>query len=324
MQKYWAHNGLIFLIIIFILFSCKAEIKQHQESIFELENFVEMNLSLDLIHSFKIEDEMHISSFFTTDGKDVFLFDLFSGKIVKFNYYGEIVSSTGGIGRGPNEYFPDSFVQLTYCGGDEFYSNDWNLPRFHIYDLQLEVKKIVNLNATPYDISCVSNNKLAILYSNVPRIDIIEINGSIDKSIRLESFLDHDMTKESIFKHFIYTEQQYFFAYYFKPLFLFYDTFNQSVNKTLLTKTPSESVTTASRSLLVKENEIHLFYFNMNQTEDSNFEKITHVFNKEFGEYIFSYKVPDRIKNYMFISANKIITVEDSLRIGFYNYNIDG
>jgi hypothetical protein len=289
-----------------------------------MENYVEMNLNLDLIHSIKIEDEMHISSFFSTDGKDVFLFDLFSGKIVKFNYDGEIVSSTGGIGRGPNEYFPDSFVQLTYCGGDEFYSNDWNLPRFHIYDLHLEMKKIVNLNATPYDISCVSNNKLALLYSNVPRIDLIKLNGSIDKSIQLDSFLDHDMTKESIFKHFIYTEQQYFFAYYFKPLFLFYDTSNQIVNKTVLSMSPPETVTTASRSLLTKGNEIHLFYFNINQTEDSKFEKITHVFNKEFGEYRFSYKVPDRIKNYMFISENKIITVEDSLIIGFYNYYIDG
>ena len=323
MQKYVTCNRLIFLLLILLLFSCKSEIKQYQESIFEKENFVERNLSLDLTHSFQIENEMHISSFFTTEEYDVFLFDLFSGKIVKLNYDGEMVSHTGGIGRGPNEYFPDSFVQLTYCGGDEFYSNDWNLPRFHIYDLNLEVKKIVNLNATPYDISCVSNNKLAVLYSNVPRIDIVKMNGSIDKSIRLDSFLDHDITRESIFKHFIYTEQQYYFAYYFKPLFIIYDTINQSVIENILTETPTESVTTASRSLLVNENELHLFYFNMNQAEDNRFKKVTHVFNKEIGEYRYSYKVPDRIKSYMFISRDKIITIEDSLRIGFYNYYID-
>lgn len=319
-----AYNKLIFLLLIFLLLSCKEALKQYQSSIFEKDNFVERNLSLDLIHSFKIEDEMHISSFFTTEEKEVFLFDLFTGKIVKFNYDGEIVSSTGGIGRGPNEYFADSFVQLTYCGGNEFYSNDWNLPRLHIYDLNLKIKKIVNLNATPYDISCVNDNRLAVLYSNVPRIDIIKLNGRIDKSIQLDGFLDHDMSKESIFKHFIYTKNHYFFAYYFKPLFLFYDTSSKSVNKTVLTMSPPESVTTASRSLLTKEDEIHLFYFNMNQTENTNFKKITHVFNKDLGGYRFSYKVPDRVKNYMFISANRLITLEDSLRIGFYNFNIDG
>ena len=317
------YNKLIFLLLICFLLSCKKELKQYQSSIFEKDNFVERNLTLELINSVKIEDEMHVSSFFTTKEYDVFLFDLTSGKIVKFNYGGKKISDTGGFGRGPNEYFPDSFVQLTYCGGDEFYSNDWNLPRFHVYDLDLEVKKIVNLNATPYDITCVNNNKLAVLYSNVPRIDIIKNNGNIEKSIRLDSFLDHNMTKESIFKHFIYTEQQYFFAYYFKPLFVIYDTFNQSLNKTLLSKTLPESVTTASRNLMVKENELHLFYFNMNQTEDKNFSKVTHVFDKKFGEYCYSYNLADRIKNYMFISTNKMITIEDSLRIGFYNYYFD-
>jgi len=303
--------------------SCNVEIKEYDKSIFQDEIFTEKKLSLEFIHSFKIEDDMQISSFFVTKEQNVFLYDLSSRKIIKFDYNGNVINRTGDVGSGPNEYAPDSFVQLTYCDGKEFYSNDWYLPRFHIYDLDLKVKKIVNLNGIPYDITCVGDNKLAVLYSNIPQIDILNLNGSIDNSIQLDRFLEYDTTKESVFKHFIYTKEKYFFAYYFKPLFLVYDRFNQSVYRILLTMKSSESVTTASRALLIKENEIHLFYFNMNQAEKAKNRKITHVFDKTTGEYKSSYILPERIKNYLFILPERMITIEDSSKIGFYNYYIN-
>ena len=309
--------------LIVLLMSCKGKIKEYNKTIFQDYTFAEINLNLELIHSFTIEDDMHISAFFATEEQDVILFDLSSRKILKFSYDGNKIYAIGGDGNGPNEYFPDSFVQLTYCGGKEFYSNDWYLPRFHIHDLQLEVKRLVNLNGIPYDITCIDENKLAVLYSNIPQIDILNIKGSIDKSIKLDLFLDHDATKESVFKHFVYTENKYFFAYYFQPLFLIYDTFNYSVSKILLTMDPPESITTATRRLLVKEKEIHLFYFNINEADIVKDKKITHVFDRTTGEYKSSYIVPERIKNYSFISPDKIIALEDSQKIGFYKFYLN-
>src|SRR5690606_30114438 len=125
----------------------------------------------------------------------------------------------GGIGRGPGEFLTDNYISLTYCGADKFIAIDWTQARFQVFDLDLNLLNIINLNSVSYDLSCVNDDKLAALYVYSSKIDIINYEGLLHDVI--EPDVPFGGNKESVFRHFTYiSKNRYALSYLFEPVLL--------------------------------------------------------------------------------------------------------
>lgn len=269
-----------------------------------------------------LQDQM-ISSFFVTSDHEIYLFDRSYGMIYKMNENGQIESKTGGIGRGPGEFITENLLTLTYCGTDIFFAFDWSQARIQVYDLELNLLNSILLNSVPYDVSCVDDRRLAVLYGYIEKIDIISYEGVLYEEILPGA--PFGGSKEEVFRHFNYINQNtYALSYYFKPVFLLLNKKEQSQKEVILSKLEFQDVHFAVRKASVAGDELHLFYININRDLAEPEFKVTHVFNKIDGEYLYSYRMPDRISQLQFITDHKIATLEDSLRtVAIYEFKIE-
>lgn len=264
-----------------------------------------------------------ISSFFVTPENMIYLFDRSFGMIFKMDKNGHIKSKTGGIGKGPGEFVADNILTLSYCGTDIFFAFDWSQTRIQVYDLELNLLNIISLNSIPFDLSCVDTDKLAILYSYIPKIDIITFDGVLHNEILPDVLFE--TSKESVARHFTYiNENNYALSYFFKPELLLFNREERRQKGFVLSQLESHDVITAIRRAFLLENELHLFYNNINRDLPEREYKVSHVFNTIDSEYLYSYRIPETINNYQFISNNRIAAMEDSMRtVALYNFKID-
>ncbi len=286
--------------------------------------YSEKYLQLEEINRIELDHQDYmIRSFFVTPNKDAYLFDRSFGLIYKVDKNGHILNQTGGIGRGPGEFLTDNFISLIYCGIDKFIAIDWTQARFQVFDLDLNLLNIVNLNSVSYDLSCVNDDKLAALYVYSSKIDIINYDGILHDVI--EPDVPFGVNKENVFRHFTYiSENRYALSYLFKPVHLIINRAERSQKEFILSKLDYQNVVSAVRNVNVLKNELHLFYNNINQDLPEREQKVSHVFNMDDGEYQYSYRIPERINNYHFISDNRLAAMEDSMRtVTLYNFKID-
>jgi|GEM_PF-1199866 len=269
-------------------------------------------------------DDISISSFFISNRNDIYIFDLLTARIYKINMINSEFSYTGGFGRGPGEFLREGFKIITYCGNDYFFAIDWFQARLQLFDLDLQLINIISLNGIPYDLICIDDNKLAVQYSNDSRVDIISHDGVLHEE--LHPNIPYGNTKELQFRHFVLNEEgiQYF-AYFFIPIFQMVDKNGSLMKELILSKLEPDEIHTAVRDINILDNEIHLFYNNINPNLAEREKKRGHVFDLSDGEYLYSYRVPHRINNYMFESNKRFIALEDSLKsIVIYNFRIEG
>lgn len=286
--------------------------------------YSESKLMLVETNRIKLNLEDHrISSFFMTDEEEIFLFDNNFGLIYKLDEQGQILSSTGGIGRGPGEYNTEVHLTITHCGTDIFFAFDWSQARLQVYDLELNLLNIISLNSIPFGLSCVDTGKLAILYSYIPKIDIITSEGVLQDEILPN--VPFETTKESIARHFTYiNENQYALSYYFKPELLLFNRKERTQKEIILSQLEIQDVISAVRSTSILEDELHLYYNNINRDLPERDPKVSHAFNKVDGEYLYSYRIPEKMNSYQFISNNRIAAMEDSMRtVTLYNFKFD-
>lgn len=321
-MKIFVRLNLI-LVLNIVIFGCQPDnhtiesINIHEgyysEKVLQLEEINQVELGL--------QDYM-ISSFFVTSSKDAFLFDRLFGLIYKVDKNGHILNQTGGIGRGPGEFLTDNFISLTYCGTDKFIAVDWSQARFQVFDLDLNLLNIVNLNSVSYDLSCVNDDKLAALYVYSPKIDLINYNGNLHDVI--EPDVPFGGSKEDVFRHFTYiSENRYALSYLFKPVLLIFNNEERSHKEFILSNLDFQEVVSAVRNANVLGDELHLLYNNINHDLTEREYKASHVFNMDDGKYLYSYRVPERINNYHFISNNRLAAMEDSMRtVTIYNFKI--
>lgn len=269
-----------------------------------------------------LQDQM-ISSFFVTPENVIYLFDRSNGMIYKMDENGRIQAKTGGTGKGPGEFVIEHIPTLTYCGTDIFFAFDWTQARIQVYDLDLNLLNPILLNSVPYDVSCVSNQRLAVLYAYMSKIDIISYEGVLHEEI--EPDVPFGESKESVFRHFNYINQNiYALSYYFKPVFLLVNKNDQSQKEAVLSKLDFKDVHFAIRKVSVLGDELHLFYININQDLPDSENKVTHAFNKLDGKYMYSYRMPEWLRHLQFISDHRIASLEDSLRtVALYDFKIE-
>lgn len=314
----------IFLIVLLLQNACQND-NQEIEKINIYDGFYsESKLILDETYRIEVNLEDHrISSFFVTDEDEIFLFDNNIGLIYKLDKQGQILSSTGGIGRGPGEYNTEVHLTITHCGTDNFFAFDLSQARLQVYNLELNLLNIISLNSIPFGLSCVETGKLAILYSYIPKIDIITSEGVLQDEILPN--VPFETTKESIGRHFTYiNEHQYALSYYFKPELLLFNRKERSLKEFILSHLEYQDVITAIRSVSILENELHLLYNNINPDLPEREQKVSHVFNKVDGEYLYSYRIPEKMNSYQFISNSRIAAMEDSMRtVTLYNFKFD-
>lgn len=311
------------ITIILILFTASCswennivesqEIKEEDVTIKEL--FLSEQTDYNTNHR-----EFYFISFTTLKDGSLIVFDKNEGQLIKFDEQGNIVETTGGIGEGPDEFVVDVYANVLYCGGDKVIAYDWNLPRFHTYDKNLNYLKTISLNGVPYEATCYDKDTIAILYSTKQEAEILDIDGNVKKSLKFDS---EPFNELSMFKHIKFKNNLWFIAYYFQPKF---KRFENNKGLSHLVKLPSqysESVKTAVRSISTIDNSVHLFYNDINSPKPKNKRKITHVFS-DAGSYKFSYQIPAKINYYEVISENSLIAIEDSMEsITLYNFTID-
>ncbi len=286
--------------------------------------YSEKSLILDEIKRVELDLQDHmISSFFVTSENEIYLFDRSVGMIYKMNENGHIKLKTGGIGKGPGEFVTENLASLTYCGTDIFFAFDWSQARIQVYDLELNLLHSIPLNSVPYDVSCVDDRRLAVLYGYMEKIDIISYEGVLYKEILPEAPFGE--SKEDVFRHFNYINQNiYALSYYFKPVFLLVNNKEQSQKEIILSKLEFQDVHFAVRKASELRDELHLFYMNINLDLSEPEYKVTHVFHKNDGEYLYSYRMPEQISQLHFISDFRIATLEDSLRtVAIYDFKIE-
>lgn len=314
----------ILFFVLVLQIACQNE-NQNIERVNIYDGFYsESKLMLEETYRIELNLENHrISSFFVTDEDEIFLFDNNYGLIYKLDKQGQIISSTGGIGRGPGEYITEVHLTITYCGTDIFFAFDWSQARLQVYDLELNLLNIISLNSIPFDLSCVETGKLAIVYSYIPKIDIITFEGVLQDEILPDVLFE--TSKESVARHFTYiNEDQYALSYYFKPELLLFNREERTQKEIILSQLEIHEVISAVRSASLLENELHLFYYNINRDLPLREYKVSHVFNSIDGEYLYSYRIPENMNIYKFISNNRIAAMEDSMRtVTLYNFKFD-
>jgi len=315
-----------FLLLILSVFSITCQSHDNNSESMNIYDGRYSEASLMLENGKKLDLDLNnvmISSFFISNRNDIYFFDLLTARIHKYNVNSNEISNTGGFGSGPGEFAEEGIKILTYCGNEYFFAIDWYQARLQIFDLDLQLIKIVSLRGIPYDIICAGENRLAVQYSNYSRVDIISHEGVLYEELHPK--IPYDNSKELRFRHFLLSENgiQYF-TYYLKPVLLMVDRNGSLIKEIILSDLEPHKIHTAVRNINTLDDELHLFYNNINPNLSERERKLGHVFGMSDGEYRYSYRVPDRINNYQFESNNRLIALEDSLQsIVIYNFRID-
>lgn len=309
---------VLFLFALSLLF-CVGKKSTTTSSRLSDSNEVVKSIALEKVVAYKNNNKEHFfSSIAYTSKMDFFAFDKNQGLIIKFDKKGNILKSIGGIGKGPDEFITEINSEIILCDDSSLIAYDWSQARYHLYDLDLKLIKMVQIDSVPYKIACGKPNEILILYNSVLELEILNLDG---RKIRTIKFTDDPVNNLNSIKHVLLNEENYFFGYYFQPLIKIYKPKEDHTH--ILSLEYREGVNTAIRSISKSKN-IHFFYNDNNPSYSASKRKKGIVLDS-LGKYKFTYHVPDRINYYEVTSQNIFIAIEDSMtKIVQYNFKIDG
>ncbi len=304
------HTQSLVSLLILILLGCSKTNDKVVKSI-EEETNVKMVLK-EKVHL--LTDTTMVISSLSFNDNNIFVFNMAEGTIISYTYEGAKENITGGIGKGPNEYNVEFNAEAGTCS-DKVFAFDWVNPRIHIYEADLSSYRIINLANLPYDVSCHENETLYVQYSNTNEIDEVDLNGGIRNTFRLEQSLADGLEK---FRRIKEIDNRFYIAYMFDPTFKIIEhTYEGRKEIEYELADENLSVRSSTRVINVVDDQIHLFF---NDVESGVKKGI--VFDL-FGDYLFSYKIPERINLYMFMDKNLLVAVENSsstVKIYSYSY----
>lgn len=305
------HTQLLVSLLILILLSCSRTNDKVVRSIGEETN-VKMVLE-EKIHL--LTDTTMVISSISFNDRNIYLFNIAEGTIISYTYEGDINNITGGIGKGPNEYNVEVNAEVGTCS-DKVFAFDWSNPRIHIYEADLRSYKILNLDNLPYDVSCYQDETLYVQYSNTNRIDEVGLNGGILNTFSLEQKVADGLKK---FRRFRKIDNRFYLAYMFDPVFeIIENTYTKRKEIEYELADQNLSGRSSTRVINVVDDHIHLFF---NDVESGVKKGI--VFDL-FGDYQFSYKIPERINLYALMDKNTMAAVENSSStVKLYSYFYD-
>lgn len=308
---------IFLLLLASVVIGCNIKGKVTKVIKLNKDEIIKKRLKLTPLLRYDTDNKDYYFSSLAVDNKnEVFAFNKYTGKIIKFDTTGKIVKKTGGIGKGPNEFVTDLNDKILYCGGSKILAYDWSLPRIHLYDTNLNSKRIIQLDGLIYEAACYDKNTYIVLYSTKSTANILNYKGRILNTVK---FNNDKVDNLKSFKRLKYLKSNYFISYYFKPLFLRFNKYEGLTHKIILPTDEGERVRTATRNISILNKSAYIFF---NDISLNPREKITHVFNTS-GSYKYSYKIPNRINYYQILSQDKLITLEDSLRnIVLYKFKI--
>ncbi len=276
-------------------------------------------LSLEKKISIKLFDQDY---FFLAVSKssigNIYALDKYSSQILMFNEDGRLIKRVGGSGRGPGELLIEHNANLIACRGS-IIVYDWSLPRLQIYDENLDLKDILNLEGIPYEVGCIEDEQIIILFSNRNLVQKMELNGNIEKSFSFDDSQPFDL---DIFKRIISYEETLFVSYLFRPVLFRWEN-NAMVERVTLPIGERDSIITATKNLSLVDSSLHVFFYNLGSTKTKDKRKIGHVFSAISTKYKYSYYVPIYINDFKILTNSQLIALEDTLsRISIYDYKI--
>lgn len=308
------------LLLFCLLISCTSETEQIVKEKLGSEEIIFKEVVLDKkIVLGKQDKELYLTSLATSLDSSLFAFDLTKAQIIKFNKNGKRVKSTGREGKGPNEYTVDAYAKLISCNNEAIIAYDWSTPRFQVYDTDLNLEHIVQLNGVPYGITCIGKDRLIVSYSSKEEIQILNTKGVIQNSLNID-VNTLQKTHQNNLRHIVHTTEGILFSYYFESYFVFLDQEKLGVRLMDITYPDNFKFESAILGLSKSKNEVHVFKVDRNPEEPSEKVKLMHVFS-ESGVYKFSYKVPSQINYLQMISDHEVAAFQDTMsNIIIYDY----
>ncbi|MTI86967.1 MAG: hypothetical protein FH748_03245 [Balneolaceae bacterium] len=311
---------ILFFTIAFISISCVEQKSKTTSRILSFDDVINRSIHLDEALSFSgREAGLSFIDIVVSDSGQIFGFDQNSGSIVKIKN-GKIIEKTGGIGRGPNEYNVEAKPSLIVCNEQYLLAFELKAARFQVYDLDLNYKRTVLLDAIPEEIICYSNDEIAVFYHLKNGIEIMKPDGDVTSTLRFE---ENWAGSNLSFKEVAYTNDRFFISYLFDPKLAVYSEGSGMSELYRLPVVDSDSVKFATKNISRSGNDIHLYFYDDHPDTPKENRKKGHVFS-DSGKYKYTYTLPGRINYYKVFGKNKLVAVEDTLqRIVVYSFKLD-
>lgn len=220
-------NGLLVFSLLFLLANCQEDKMSKDNSEF-IETLHFQNVDRTELYSISNEqllpitgeENIHISTMTSDQDDQIYLFEWYSGKIMKFDSELRLLASAGGRGMGEDEFdLENSGVGLIHCD-NAIIAHDMNRPNFKIYDTQLFFKQNIPVAGPIWNISCANDGDLLVVYASGNPIEKINLRGEIIKSIIFE---DVSTVAHNNLKLLNYSDGRIYTVLAAENLFMIYD-----------------------------------------------------------------------------------------------------
>lgn len=223
-------------------------------------------------------ENIHISTMTSDQNDQIYLFEWYSGKILKFDSEARLLASTGGRGIGAEEFdLENSGVGLINCD-NSIIAHDMNRPNFKIYDHHLIFKQKISVPGPIWNISCADDGDLIVIYTSGNPIEKINLNGEVVNSFSIE---DITSVKYNNLKLINYSEGRIYTVFAAENLFMIFDL-NGSLLREIrfpsIDNDPSKRITAKVLKIYTHNDLIHI-------VAKLNFGLVIHRFT-QVGDYI--------------------------------------
>jgi hypothetical protein len=278
-------KGLLVLPLLFFLTNCQeSEMKSVNYEFLETLHFQNVNrtevnsITNEVLKSITGGENIHISTITANQHDQIYLFEWYSGKILKFGVETDLLASAGGRGEGADEFdLENSGVGLIICGHSVI-AHDMNRPNVKVYDQNLAFQKKISVTEPIWNISCTDDQNLLVIYVSGHPIDIFNLQGELVTSFVIE---DLPTVEYNNLKLTNYAEGRIFTVYAAENLFLIYDlngTRLREIRFPTIEDDLSKRITARVLKIYTHNNTIHI-------VAKLNFGLVIHRFTQD-GDYI--------------------------------------
>lgn len=237
-----------------------------------------LSISEEIIKDITGSESIHLSTLTSNQKGQIFLFEWYSGKILKFGNESQYMASAGGRGEKADEFdLENSGVGLILCG-DFIIAHDMNRPNVKVYDQNLTFQKKILLDEPIWNISCTDDHELLVIYVSGNPVDIINIRGEVLKSVELEDLITVEFNN---LKMVTYHDGKMFTVFAAENLLLIYDS-NGEIVRVIRFPTIEDDL---NKRITAKVSKIYTHNQIIHVVAKLNFGLVIHRFTQE-GDYI--------------------------------------
>lgn len=279
------YPGLYVLSFLFFLTSCQeSKMSKVESEIIETLHF--QNIERTELYSITKEhliplvggEEIHISTMIADHKDQIYLFEWYSGKILKFDSEMKLLASAGGRGNGEDEFdLENSGVGLIICDKSVI-AHDMNRPIFNIYDLNLTFQQKISVSGPIWNISCADDGDLLVTYLTGNPIEKINLKGELVNAFIIDDIASVEYNNLKLIN---YSDKRIYTVFAAENILLIYD-----LNGSLFREIRFPSIENdMSKQITAKVLKIYMHNDMIHIVAKLNFGLVIHRFTP-IGDYI--------------------------------------